>query len=516
MIELKEFILSNCFTINDKCRSDINNLEWWSKRNVIRYYEAILRLTSFLPINAKWSERIYCILTDIDEQSRKKCKCGTLAKWDATHARYKYYCSNKCASLYTVKKREDYFLSKYGVTNAAKTDMVKQKILKSFEKYENGHPLRDSTVLDKLHKTCNKNYGANTPLESPVVLEKISISIKNKYGVDKPLQYKPSLQKQINTTYEKYGVVNYNQRHLNDKTLIAKQQLTKESKIEEFFDLGYSTSHTYKILKSKGIKLEKKRSLGEEQIQSFLEDKLGRTLISNTKISNVEVDIFDDHQLIGIEYNGVYWHSERKKPNKNFHLNKTNSMLENNIKLIHLFSTEWDEKKDIVKSKLQNIFSCADNIIQSCNCEFKKMSKYEEIIFFNKTNINGYKESSVSYGLYNNSVLIAAMSFLQNKEYNSWEILRHSTELGFMVINYIDTIISNFRNIYNNDIIISIDRRWENISDYKKIGFTVVKEIDPQYFYTKDNKLIIADYVLSNDDNYYKIWDCGKVLLKLS
>ena len=56
-----------------------------------------------------------------------------------------------------------------------------------------------------------------------------------------------------------------------------------------------------------------------------------------------ELDIVLPDLGLAFEYNGVYWHSEKFK-DKNYHLNKTNTLKENiGYKLIHINSDEWEK-----------------------------------------------------------------------------------------------------------------------------------------------------------------------------
>lgn len=62
-------------------------------------------------------------------------------------------------------------------------------------------------------------------------------------------------------------------------------------------------------------------------------------------ISPYEIDIVLKNkltnELIGIEYNGVFIHSIENGYKHGYHLNKTIKAENINIKLIHIFSSEW-------------------------------------------------------------------------------------------------------------------------------------------------------------------------------
>ena len=64
---------------------------------------------------------------------------------------------------------------------------------------------------------------------------------------------------------------------------------------------------------------------------------------------------------VGIEYNGLYWHSEEMGKDRNYHFNKSLECYDKGIRLIHVFEDEWLYKQDIVKSKIKHILGLNTN-----------------------------------------------------------------------------------------------------------------------------------------------------------
>ena len=87
-----------------------------------------------------------------------------------------------------------------------------------------------------------------------------------------------------------------------------------------------------------------------------------------------EIDIYIPEIKLGIEFNGLYWHSEEGGKDSKYHLNKTELCESNGIKLIHIFEDEWLYKKNIVKSRLKNILGLTENKIYARKCEIKEIS----------------------------------------------------------------------------------------------------------------------------------------------
>ena len=97
------------------------------------------------------------------------------------------------------------------------------------------------------------------------------------------------------------------------------------------------------------------RSLGEQSLFNFIEDS-GFTPLSNERpswlrtkqsLAPMELDIYIPELNLAIEYNGCRFHNNELKDN-NYHLNKYQICLENNVNLIHIFDLEdmnkWKRK----------------------------------------------------------------------------------------------------------------------------------------------------------------------------
>ena len=116
-----------------------------------------------------------------------------------------------------------------------------------------------------------------------------------------------------------------------------------------------------------------------------------------------EIDIYIPQKRFGIEYHGLYWHSEIYKP-KNYHLLKTNECNKNGISLIHIFEDEWLYKKEIVVSILLNKIKQINTNIYGRKCEIREISSKISKDFLNKNHIQGNVNSKVKIGLYYEAV----------------------------------------------------------------------------------------------------------------
>lgn len=285
------------------------------------------------------------------------------------------------------------------------------------------------------------------------------------------------------------------------------------------------------------------QSKGELEIINFLKEKGVYDITTGNKniFNGVEIDIFSKEKGIAIEYNGLAWHSENfGKKDLNFHLNKTNIVNSKNYKLIHIFEDEWNNKKEIVKSKLLNLFGKNNNpIIGARKCEIKEINSDIKNMFLEKNHIQGGDKSKIKYGAYFNDKLIAVMCFDTNinskLNNNIWELSRFAIDINYRVPGIAGKMIKKFINDFKPNKIISFaDRRWTLDKDnnlYINLGFKLTKILKPDYRYVDSNfkkrihktnfrkqKIIKlfnnvdikkTEREIMQENNYDRIWDCG-------
>ena len=270
-------------------------------------------------------------------------------------------------------------------------------------------------------------------------------------------------------------------------------------------------------------------SNGEKEIQEFLEKEFPGEF-SKTKIDNYEIDCYSASKKVGVEYDGLYWHSEDIK-GKNYHYDKMTFMRDKHgIKIINVFEDEWQEKRDIVKSIIKSQLGKYDRKIFARKCELKEIKDCSE--FLNENHIQGNTGASVKIGLFYDNELVSVMTFGKsrfNKKY-SWELIRLATKLGTNVIGGASKMFSYFMKKYGDGGLISYcDARFFNGTVYTKLGMKELEYSRPNYFYVKNGKrfsrvmfqkhklekiLPVFDASLSEVENmknnkYFRIFDCG-------
>jgi hypothetical protein len=297
-------------------------------------------------------------------------------------------------------------------------------------------------------------------------------------------------------------------------------------------------------------KMHPKRSIkskGEQEIIDFIKTFYKGVVINNErKVLNtnpdnnsrgLEIDIFIPEKNLGIEYNGLFNHCEYSLRedvfvNKNKHLIKQTIAEERGMRLIQINSYQWLMKKDIVKSFIRSFFE-TNKKVGARECLIKELNIDTTKEFINVNHLQGYSRSSVKLGLFSGEELLMVMTFGKPRMSNKyeWELIRLCTKQGVSVLGGANKLFKYFVKHYNPLSVISYcDQSLFIGSVYETMGFIYSHTSKPNYFYTKDYKILYPrqsfqkhklkglleffDESLSEWDNmflngYNRYWDCG-------
>lgn len=246
-----------------------------------------------------------------------------------------------------------------------------------------------------------------------------------------------------------------------------------------------------------------------------------------------ELDIFIPSKNIGVEFNGLYWHCEEtllsisQSPKKDHE--KYLHFKDQGIKTIQIFEDEWDNQREIVLSRVENILGVTKEKIFARKCQIKELTSKEASVFFEQNHIMGNGRSNVRYGLYYNEQLVSAMSFSKSnisRKVSEWEINRFASLIGYTVIGGASRLFTYFLKNENPEMVISYaDNRWSSGDLYKTLGFELVSQGYPNYWYVPQNSIqrihrytlrktkkddqSLTEYENRRNGGYSRIWDSG-------
>jgi hypothetical protein len=128
------------------------------------------------------------------------------------------------------------------------------------------------------------------------------------------------------------------------------------------------------------IKCNCQTSNAEQSLGIFIQKILSnnKTILFNdrTILKGKEIDILIPDLKIGIEYNGLFWHTENRK-GKTVHLEKLEMCKNNGYNLIQIFEDEYVNHKEIVEHKLIHLLNKDINLpkIPERKCVIKNITK---------------------------------------------------------------------------------------------------------------------------------------------
>lgn len=163
-----------------------------------------------------------------------------------------------------------------------------------------------------------------------------------------------------------------------------------------------------------------------------------------------EIDIYFPNNNIGIEFNGVFWHSTASK-DRLFHVNKKANAKYENVDLYFIWEDDWNNKQEICKSLIKSKLGLYDKRLYARVCKIREVSYKESSEFLNTSHLQGDCVSKIRLGLYYDDKLVSLMTFGQSRfEKGNWEIIRFCSKLGYQIIGGASKVFKHFLRNYSN------------------------------------------------------------------
>lgn len=281
-------------------------------------------------------------------------------------------------------------------------------------------------------------------------------------------------------------------------------------------------------------KCSKKISKPEREIGDYILSIYDGDVIFNTRkpLTGKEIDIFIPSLHLGIEYNGLYWHSEGSHKNKYNLLEKTQLAELNNIRLIHILEDEWLSKTEICKTRLKHILKQSKRVFAR-KCQIKTIPNMTARLFCNEYHIQGAGKTSIAYGLFYEDDLKSVMTFAPTSiakggNGSEWELNRFCSKIS--IVGGAGRLFKKFIKEHSPTKVVSFcDLRWNTGKVYEKIGMEMAYKTKPNYWYFKPNnpkRLHRYNFTkhslvkkgadpaqterqIMNSQGFFRIYDCG-------
>lgn len=412
-------------------------------------------------------------------------------------------------------------IEKYGVENCQQNKDIKEQTKRTCIERYGGQGNSSQILKEKYIATCENIYGVDNAAKADVVKEKISTSKRN-YIIDthdyiigyidsdKLMCKCKCPHNDCNLCEEKFYII--------ESTVLANR-------------LSHNIELCTNILPYKPLS-----SSYEIYLREFLDKYNIEYQCSVRNIISKELDIYIPSKKLAIEFNGVYHHCDDKKPN-NYHINKFKECQEKGIQLISIWEDQYLTKINIVKSIILSKLGIYDTRFFARKCNIIKVDTKTANDFYTSNHIQGKCSAAVHYALKYDDEIVSMMSFGKRslgKNCNdaNWELIRYCSKVNTLIVGGASKLFKYFIKEHEPEIVIS----WSSndISDgnmYKMLGFEYVNTSQSYWYISKNMKryhrsnfnksnLIRLGVISESDErsesqimkdlHYYKIYDSGQ------
>jgi hypothetical protein len=283
------------------------------------------------------------------------------------------------------------------------------------------------------------------------------------------------------------------------------------------------------------FKCHPKESLGQLQLYDFVRSIAPDAILSDrTMISPKELDVYVPSKRLGIEYDGLYYHSELNISDDHAQ-NKSLACSTANVRLFSIFEDEWRDKQDIVKAMIKHRLGIFGSRVGARSCTIKELDTQSRRKFMNDNHIDGDAKSTISWGLIHNGEIMAAVSLrhpFHTVHDDVFEVARFCGSSGCSVPGALSRLTSHALTWTKSNgkraLMTYVDRRIGSADGYVASGFKVVRETKPRFWWTDFNERLNRFSVKADSKNgitqeqaaknagVVKIWGSSNVVLELS
>jgi len=445
----------------------------------------------------------------------------------------------------TNQKREETNLLRYNVSNSGQSQAARAKHTEFYNIDENV-----KTAVLSQQTTLMAKYGVSNPRHIPGVNDKIRDTVLAKFGVSNPMQNTDVKNKSIvsraqqfnpaelyRKNFPKFCEMVTNNWEVIVLTLVSDYHGVASRPLMQFkctrcgycFEKRFDYAAPPSCIQCNPSKF-KYVSGEEQQVFDFIKSIYSGVIIQGDRsvITPFQLDIYLPELNLAIEYCGLYWHSELGGHKSwNYHQKKLQLCQGQNIRLITLFSDEWNLKKVQTQSKLRDVLGLNSHKVFARKCQVQQLESSTAKSFYDQYHIQGSpKYLGYSLGLYHNGELISVMSF-KRKSTDEYELVRFASALR--VVGGASKLFSHFvTNLAPQTVYSFADLRWSQGNLYYTLGFTLGSTVPPMQSYVENyshryHKLQFSkskiceefstqtEWQRMQELGFDRIWDCGKL-----
>lgn len=509
-------------------------------------WKFLVELTKFLPQEAKAAQRLWHIHNNIAEIPMC-CTCLiNHCRWSVKQQRYTHHCSNHCRAIdpQVEYKRKRTCVSRYGedksLSNPSHLQLTRDTCVQT---HGTEYPLQNAAIRAHTVQTLIDHYGNDA---FDVIRQRGQEALKAKHGdVSFGAMFaSPEYQaKKQNTKIQKWLPDRLDSFSTVATPLFTTKEYKRNDQLLHWQCCQCNTQFDDTIINGKIPRCPvcyplNRTFWAQTELAEFVRT-IDPTIVESTRsiITPKELDIYSSKHKIGIEYNGLYWHSDaRSEDAATKHLDKLNMCQEQGIRLLHIFEDDWKHKRQIVESIIRNAFGQCTTKVYARHCDIVTLTHAEASKFLNNNHIQGEDRSSIRYGLMHKDRLVYVMTFGKSRFDKSYEyeLYRAASVINTTIVGGVSRLFKHFLRTYSFPSVVTYaDKSLFTGNSYKSLGFTQMNDTPAAYSYVsipdgcttrfsrfkfQKHKLpgILPSYdpSMTEDQNmrmngYCKVWDCG-------
>lgn len=194
-----------------------------------------------------------------------------------------------------------------------------------------------------------------------------------------------------------------------------------------------------------------------------------------------EIDCWLPEHRFGVEFHGLYYHSERFK-GRQYHQRKWQLAHGSGHRLFQLFSDEWDTRRELVQSMLLSRLGLSARRLDARKCKLVELDRSRAAPFLEDSHLQGACFSSSYFGLELDGELVAVMSATSHRGYV--ELMRFAVARNTALRGGFQRLLTHLHRQADLPIRTFANLRYSTGQAYLKAGFIESGITVPGYFYT--------------------------------
>lgn len=197
-----------------------------------------------------------------------------------------------------------------------------------------------------------------------------------------------------------------------------------------------------------------------------------------TILDGREIDILIPSLKIGIEFNGLIWHSTKFGKKRSYHQDKTDAAAKKDVRLIHIWEDEWRDKREWCEAFITRLCKGQSRKIYARKCEIKPVETKEARPFLDANHLQGFRPGT-HLGMFYEDELVALSTHGVNPK-GEVELIRWCVKLGTSVVGGFSKIMK----LLPDNIISFCDTAKHDGAGYLASGWKLHSETVLMYHYT--------------------------------